>query len=302
MSKASADEVVGPPTCPYCGNENPLLVSVDAGMRLALQQAGVPNVPERVCDGCQMQLSKMVSKGAALRAEAQAKEKNRLALWRGRVGLVKNGRTLMNAKNYSDAAVAYEKYVRALEIVHDKKPGELTPDLFKADARKQEITVISSVYWDLMRIYDTHPRYVERQMKTAQKLAEFARFSPTFGFIMRKAESQARNARNPGAYKAFIKLSNAKRPRCFVATAAFNGPHPVVDALCEFRDSTLMAFAAGRALVRAYYRISPPLAAALDRAPVLKPAVRASLALIARAVAPLSRKRFSARMRPQPRH
>ena len=280
----TAADHVDTPTCPYCGNENPILIPVAAGMLLALQTAGITNVPASVCDGCHLQLGKLVNKGAALRAEAQAKQQNRLMLWRSRVIIVKKAKALMAAKNFPDAAVCYEKYIRALEIVYDKKPGELSPDLFKADARMQEISVIASVYWDLMRIYDSHARYAERQMKAAVKLAEFARFSPVFAFIMRKAESQARSARNPGAYKAFIKLSNSRRPRCFIATSAFDGCHPVVDALCEFRDGRLMPSRGGRALVAAYYRVSPPLARALDRAPWLKPPVRLALALFARAV------------------
>jgi hypothetical protein len=281
-------EIIGPPTCAYCGNENPILVQVEAGMRLALQEAGIANVPDQVCDGCSLQLSKLVSKGAALRAEAQKKAQNRLALWRGRVALVKQAKSLMAAKNFSDSAVAYEKYIRALEIVYDKKPGELTPELFKLDARKQELTVVTSVYWDLMRIYDTHPRYLERQVKAAQKLAEFARFSPIFSHIVRKAEAQSRNARNPSAYKAFLKLSHTARPRCFIATAAFGADHPVVAALCEFRDGVLAKSRAGRGLVLAYYRVSPPIAAALDRVPALKLPARVALTALARALAPRS--------------
>ena len=279
---AGAEEVIGPPTCPFCGNENPILVEIETGTRLRLEQAGVVNVPDRVCAGCRTQLLKTVSKGAALRAEAQRKEQNRLALWRNRVGLVKQGKALMQQKNFSDAAVAFEKYIRALEIVHDKKPGELTPDLFKTDLRKQEITVISTVFWDLMRIYDTHSQYSERQMKSAKRLADFVRFSPAYGHIVRKAESQARNARNPAAYKAFLKLSASKRPRCFIATAAFESEnHPVVRELSEFRDRVLLTNVGGRALVAAYYFISPSFAAALDRAPALKRPVRATLAFVA---------------------
>jgi hypothetical protein len=293
-----SEEIVGPPTCAYCGNENPVLLPVEAGMRLLLGQAGVTGVPEQVCDGCHAQLSKMVSKGAALRAEAVQKAQNRLALWRGRVGLVKQAKTFMAAKNFSDAAVTYEKYLRALEIVYDKKSGELEPGLFKADQRKQELTVITSVYWDLMRIYDTHPRYAERQMKTAKKLAEFARYSAIFSHIMRKADVQSRQAKNPAAYKAFLKMSSFNRPRCFIATAAFNGDDPTVQQLCAFRDRALERAAAGRLFVAVYYRLSPPIAAALDRTPSAKGPVRAVLRLLARTVAPITPKAAGHTTRP----
>lgn len=53
----------------------------------------------------------------------------------------------------------------------------------------------------------------------------------------------------------------ANGENCFIATAAFGDyDHPTVRILRRFRDRVLLASAAGRATVRLYYRISPPLA------------------------------------------
>ena len=252
-------------------------------MKLRLQEnAKVAQVPDQVCEGCFGMLAKMVSKGAVLRAEAQQKEQNRLMLWRNRVQLVKQAKNHLQQKNYSDSAVSFEKYLRVLEIVYECKPGELSPELFKNKARQQEMTVITSVYWDLMRIYDTHPSYMERQRKTAEKLADFARFTPIFPHIMRKAESQMKTAKNPDAFKKLLKLANKSRPRCFIATAAFDGyASPEVVSLCRFRDEYLVHSRAGRRFVYVYYKISPAIARSLDQCPWLKPFVRRVLAFIA---------------------
>lgn len=253
-------------------------------MKLRLQESAQVNpAPDAVCDGCHKMLSKMISKGATLRAEQKAKEQNRLMLWRNRVGLVKQAKQLLAQKSYSDAAVAYEKYIRVLEIVYEAKPGELSPDLFKNDSKASEMTVIASVYWDLMRIYDTHNKFADRQMKAADKLALFIRFTPIFPQIIRKAESQARTAKNPDAFKRFLKVSNSNRPRCFIATAAFNGQRTeTVESLCMFRDQVLKASTLGRRFVALYYRLSPGIADFLDRHPAFKPATRAALSTIAR--------------------
>jgi hypothetical protein len=57
---------------------------------------------------------------------------------------------------------------------------------------------------------------------------------------------------------------------CFVATAAHGSyAHPVVKALRVVRDEGLGRLPFGRALTRLYYQVSPPLAAALERHPVL---------------------------------
>ena len=284
---AKGDDVDPIVICPYCGDTVPSLIGIETGMKLRLQEvseeAGIGQVPPEVCDGCHKQLTKLVSKGAVLRAEQKAKEQNRLMLWRNRVQLIKQAKQHLAQKNHADAAVSFEKYLRVLEIVYDCGTGELTPDLFKNQARATEMTVIASVYWDLLRIYDTNATYADRQMKAATKLAEFIRFTPIYPHVIRKAESLSRGARNPEAFRKFLKQSSASRPRCFIATAAFDGRvSPTIEALCQFRDGYLSQTPTGRRLILVYYKVSPPLARALDSTPRLKPATRTVLAWIAR--------------------
>lgn len=278
--------------CPYCGDNVPSLVPVAAGMKIGLQEnAQLSAVPDTVCGGCYSILSKMVSKGAALRAQQQAKEQNRLMLWRNRVNLVKKAKDLLAQKNYGESAVQYEKYLRVLELVYDKKPGELSPEMFASGSRQQEMTVVASVYWDLMRIYDQSPRYKDRQMVAAKKLAEFARFTPIYPHIMRKAEGLARSGKNADVYRYFVKASNKNRPRCFIATAAFDGHEsPTVTELRQFRDRVLRRSRSGRIATRLYYRVSPPLARYIDRGPApVRALLRQALRLIATMTRPLAR-------------
>jgi len=52
--------------------------------------------------------------------------------------------------------------------------------------------------------------------------------------------------------------------KCFIATAAFGSPlHPAVGMLRDFRDTYLLTSGIGRTFVDWYYRVSPPLAAAI---------------------------------------
>lgn len=65
---------------------------------------------------------------------------------------------------------------------------------------------------------------------------------------------------------------------CFIATAAYGSPsHPYVETLREFRDAYLLTSAPGRALVKAYYRLSPPAAEFIRHRPVLRAASGAAL-------------------------
>ncbi len=64
---------------------------------------------------------------------------------------------------------------------------------------------------------------------------------------------------------------------CFIATASYGHDSGEVGLLCDFRDSVLMQSAPGRAFVKCYYTISPPIAKVIAGSEPLKAAVRAML-------------------------
>ncbi len=276
--------------CPRCGLEVATLQHVTPEMIEGIRGAGLPAPPPEVCENCYMDLERTSGSsavpGGAIMAAEKAKEQYRLQLWKSRVQLIKRGRTMMLAKDYSEAAVAYEKYIKILELVFGCKKGErLTPAMFKDSARTSEMTVLVSVYWDLLRIYDTSDKYGDRQEVAARQLAAFLHFTPIFPDIIKKAESFARSARNPAKIKLFLKASAKQRPRCFVATSAFNSPMATeVQILRFWRDQTLRNGALGRWFIVNYYRYSPPIARFLDKHPWLKPCTRAVLRIFTKCI------------------
>ncbi|MBX2988222.1 MAG: hypothetical protein KF802_10020 [Bdellovibrionaceae bacterium] len=267
--------------CPRCGIEVTELHAVDSDLVSKLQSMGESSLPAQICAGCLSDLRKTAGRatGGALLAQERAKEQHRLQLWKNRVQLIKRARTMMSEKNYSEAAVSYEKYLKILEIVFGCKKGQfLTPEMFKDNARTSELTVVASVYWDLLRIYDTSDKYAERQQIAARQLAQFVRFTPIFPDIIKKAEAFVRQSRNPAIIKSFLKGAAEQRPRCFIATSAFESPWALeVQLLRHFRDSSLKPHAAGRLFIRCYEKTSPAIARFLDRNDALKPLIRAVL-------------------------
>ncbi len=291
-------EVEGLTTCQNCGANDPNLLNVDSGLKLSLSKSGMTEVPSNVCAKCLKELKKAASQGAQLQAKEEAQLKHKGALWKSRTQLVRQGRLLLQNGNYGEAAVCYEKYLKILKLVSSeggKKSEELKPQDF--NSHPKEITIICSVLWDLMLIYDSHQKFAQKQMQTAELLSKFLRFSPVYNTIIRKAEKEYRKGRNTQAYKHLLKLCDAQASRCFVANAAFETrTDPTVRTLCLFRDHILKGSPRGRNFVAFYYKNSGVLVALLYQFPQLKPVARVVLQGVARlvkAIFPLPAKRDS---------
>ena len=66
---------------------------------------------------------------------------------------------------------------------------------------------------------------------------------------------------------------------CFIASASYgvNNGEGVVGLLCDFRDNVLLTNPLGEAFVKAYYKLSPPVAEVIADSEPLKAAVRVAL-------------------------
>ena len=283
MSEEASAEMKKLTTCQKCGKNDPNLNHVESGLKLSLAKMGDTNVPQNVCTPCLKELRKSASLGAQLQAKEEALQKKKGDLWKNRILLVKQGRKFLQRAEYAEAAVSYEKYLKIVEVVYNKSRKELDPKLFN-DSPK-EITIIASVLWDLMLIYDSHIKFKLKQTETAEILANFLRFTPIYNTVVRKAEKEIKKAKNPQAFRHLLKLCDAKASRCFIANAAFETrTDPTVKTLCLYRDQVLKKSPKGRILVAFYYRHSPVIAAFLDQYPKLKVLVRPVLRGVARVI------------------
>lgn len=262
-------------TCPNCGSKVTSLRPLGEGLIRKLAEEGQTGVPPQTCDACYQQLAGSVAKGAVLMAEHKAREQRKMMMWKSRVSLIKKARSLMREKAFAESAIAYEKYIKVLETVYDCKANELTPEHLKNTARTQELTVVASVYWDLLRIYDTSERYGPRMEIAAKKLAEFLPLTPLYPDIVKKAEIFQRSAKKSHVVKNFLKSVSEKRGGCFIATSAFSSPFsPEVLWLQSWRDEVLAPTSIGKKFIAFYYQLSPRIAQKLDQKPFLKWPVR----------------------------
>ncbi len=273
--------------CPSCSNETDEVYPIELELRDKLKTLD-PGYPlgQEICKSCVVDLRKKAyGTGGVLMAQERAKDDRKKKLWTSRVALVKQGNALMGNKFYNEAAVSYEKYLRMLELVFDCKKGMLSPESLKESAKTAELTIITGVYWDLLRIYDSSDQFADRQKYAASQLSKFINYTPIYADIMKKANVFVKTARNPDVVRYFIGLAKKKRTRCFIATSAFQTPNSLeVHYLRVYRDHTLKNSYWGRKFVFVYYKISPTLAQILDHHSWLKPYVRSVLRVIIKSI------------------
>lgn len=214
----------------------------------------------------------------------KAEQDRKSKMWDMRKAFIKRGTRAMQIKQYGEAAISYEKYVRTLEIVFNVSPGTLTPEVFKESSRTSEMSVLAGAYWDLVRIYDTSPQYGDRQAKCAAQLALFAPVTPAFNDIVKQAQEFSKKARHPERIKIFLSAVG-KSSRCFIASSAYQSPtHSDVMILRNYRDSVLKQSFLGRKFIYVYYRYSPKIACILDQHEYLKAPTRWVLKLLIKCV------------------
>ncbi|MGE3974041.1 MAG: CFI-box-CTERM domain-containing protein [Bdellovibrionales bacterium] len=267
--------------CPSCGGDFDSLLNLDGGFKQRLREAGETSVHDTVCNNCYSSYSGIISQGAQLRAKEQARAQHRMNMWRNRVVLLKQARQHMTNKSYTEAAVLYEKYLKLLEVIYEIPAGKLTPDVFKNKARQKELTVITTVYWDLVRIYDSGGNYADRLQKSIEKLLLFAPHSSILVQLSKNAIAYTKQARNPEIFRNLQKQFGIQRKGCFIATAAFESPEAVeVQLLRRFRDDWLSKNKIGQTFIEKYYDISPSIAAWMQRNPNSKRPARTMLRVI----------------------
>ena len=224
-------------------------------------------------------------KGGVLLAVERAKEDRKIKLWHSRIAFIKKGHQLMQNKLYSEAAVVYEKYLKILEIIFECPPGGLTPEMFKESAKTAELSMVTSAYWDLLRIYDTSDAYGKRQQKAADQLAKFAPLTPLFPDLIKRAQAYQKQSRHPDVIKSFIVSATKQNPRCFIATSAFESRQAYeVQFLKAWRDQYLKYHQVGRHFIKLYYKFSPHIACALDKHKYMKAPIRVLLRAVIKCV------------------
>lgn len=179
----------------------------------------------------------------------------------------------MKKNNAAEATRSLFSYISYLEAALGVPPGGLSPGLFDPKKDAIELLTICGVYWDLARILDKS-KDEKLQKNFNQALQKFILFTKGHKHqalaseTLRKYLRKGRVSHRKEFKEAYKVITGMNADYCFIATALFlEIDQKEQKQLRRYRDEVLLKSSLGRISVKAYYRVSPPIARVLEDSP-----------------------------------
>lgn len=203
-----------------------------------------------------------------------------------RISIAREGRMYIEKKDYSRAMTSYRRFLAITAKSVNVEVEQLSPMLFEEKRRVAEALIVSSIFFDLLRILDRlESASALEERKLYHKL--FIRFTLGQPFQYFAGENIRKNLIYGGAIKhkkEFWATYHAIQVKkfCVVATWAFGDEDCFeVQKMRELRDGKLSGSALGRRMVKIYYNHGTLLRDTLKLIPGGKQIVRWAIRAVA---------------------
>lgn len=196
----------------------------------------------------------------AARKEREEYQKAALlkAKFETRITIAKCGKVCIDAGDYSGALKKFTEYLQIMmEVKKCKDIYSLRVQHFDPKKDLTEMLMISHIYFEMARIYDTAPQFMEDSKKCLDQFVSFSANQPyqviNSEMIRKKLKKlQLRNGDNfRNAYQQIFVQSK----KCYVVTYCYGNDHDLTLKYRAFKD-ILLKTAPGREFVRNYYLFS----------------------------------------------
>lgn len=199
-----------------------------------------------------------------------------------RMTIAREGRVLIERHDFPAAMAAYRRFLSITARSMNVEIADMSPSLVEEKNRVSESLIISSIFFDLLKLLDKLNTENARQERLLyHKL--FIRFTKGMPFQQFAAENlrkhlvYVKTLRNKSEFWTTYKAIQGEG-FCIVASWAFDSSEaPEVARLRQFRGEVLMLTRGGRLFTRWYYRNGQRVAEALAVVPGAKPVVKSLL-------------------------
>jgi hypothetical protein len=189
-----------------------------------------------------------------------AEEERKHKLLTHRIEIAQAGIAAFQKKQIGVAVKNFHMYLKVLEEFKGVSEGGLAPSQFDSQADKNELLMISGIYWDLAKLYD-RTNSPEKQKEFHHYMEKYILFSKGMPYQHLCSETLRKYiVTGKALHKSEFK--NAYRviatSRCFVATALVDVSAPsTLPTLRLFRDRYLRKSSLGRRFILEYYKWGP---------------------------------------------
>jgi len=250
--------------CTRCGKTIPDLKKVDGPSKKKLIQKGHQQLSEgHYCKSCMAFVMNEAYSTVLERRVRIEFDKRKTDLWESRIRHLKDAK---NSKNPAQTIQHYLSYLKIIELVLEIEAGALEPGHFRTIKGEKEKNIVSSVYFEMMKLYD-------KSGSSSGKLAEVLQKMELFLPDCRDGKNLAK------LISKYVKLKECRNKKeinvlirklrknlgikgggggCYIATSVYGSyEHKNVLILREFRDEVLTQNILGRLFISMYYYLSP---------------------------------------------
>ena len=177
-----------------------------------------------------------------------------------RMGIFKKGKQAYSCKDYRNAIVYYCQYIEIISRVKGVEEKKMGPNLFDPKAELMEVMMLSSIYWDLVKIYDQSPALKKEFLRCLDQFCVFTLNFPhqDINIQIMKRFIRNGNPKNKKEFKKTYKSIYSSSKKCYIADYCFGPQHFVTSILRDFKGF-LLNYKMGHFAVASYYRYSPKM-------------------------------------------
>ncbi|MFZ9594471.1 MAG: CFI-box-CTERM domain-containing protein [Bdellovibrionia bacterium] len=188
-----------------------------------------------------------------------------------RIEIARAGMAAFERREMNDAVKNFFLYLKILEKTKKIPEGTLSPEHFDKSTEAVEMLTVSSIYWDLVRLFDKGTS-AEKNKEFLKFMEKYLLFSKGMPYESMCAEAVRKylekdKAVHKDAFRNAYKVLGGKT-RCFVVTSLVDViEFETLSTLRQFRDQVLRESPRGRRFIVWYYQHGKHLAQLLDRSP-----------------------------------
>lgn len=212
--------------------------------------------------------------------------------YENRVTIAKFGKESFDLGDYGNAVKKYTEYLEILaEVLECKDIYSLSIDKFNPKNELTEMLMISHIYFELARIYDSNEKFHDEARKCLDRFVHFSINQPyqvVNSELIRKYVKKSR-LKLMGDFQNSYHQIYIQSKKCFVVTHCYGETHKITQDYRSFKE-WMLEYSWGHQFVQNYYAYSPRLITWCEKYPRLSsffvlPA-KFTLSLVAKFVLP----------------